>query len=114
GFARRLAIESDRLARLTREIIQLTRLQATDVLQAAERISVDRVVEQAIDRSRVEADSSGIALVRGKPVGAQVYGDEDLLVTAVRNLIANAIQYSPDHSRVGVGVIVADGVVEIA
>jgi two-component system sensor histidine kinase SenX3 len=32
----------------------------------------------------------------------------------VHNLIANAIQYSPDGFRVGIGVSVSDGVVEIA
>ena len=35
-------------------------------------------------------------------------------VTAVHNLISNAIQYSPDDSRIGIGVRNADGVVEIA
>jgi two-component system sensor histidine kinase SenX3 len=32
----------------------------------------------------------------------------------VHNLVANAIQYSPDNSRIGIGVSHADGVVEIA
>ena len=41
-------------------------------------------------------------------------GNEALLVTAVHNLISNAIQYSPDDSRVGIGVRNSDGVVEIA
>ena len=45
---------------------------------------------------------------------SQVYGDEPLLVVAVHNLIANAIQYSPKHSRVGIGVSSVDGIVEIA
>jgi two-component system, OmpR family, sensor histidine kinase SenX3 len=43
-----------------------------------------------------------------------VFGDEALLVTAVHNLVTNAIQYSPDNSRIGIGVNHADGVVEIA
>ncbi|HEX2806701.1 MAG TPA: ATP-binding protein, partial [Kineosporiaceae bacterium] len=37
-----------------------------------------------------------------------------LLVTAVRNLVDNAIAYSPEHTRVGVGVRRAAGLVEIA
>jgi two-component system sensor histidine kinase SenX3 len=35
-------------------------------------------------------------------------------VTAVHNLISNAVQYSPDGSRVGIGVTAENGVVEIA
>jgi two-component system sensor histidine kinase SenX3 len=43
-----------------------------------------------------------------------VYGDEALLVVALHNLVANAIQYSPDGSRVGIGVNDVDGIIEIA
>lgn len=113
-FARRLSIEAERLARITHEIIELSRLQASDVLQEAALVDVDDVIAQAIDRNRVAAEKHAIALVSGGDTGAQVYGDEGLLVTAVHNLVANAIQYSPDNSRVGIGVSHADGAVEIA
>ena len=113
-FAKRLTIEADRLARLTQEIIELSRLQAAEPLASATKVDIDTVVAQAVDRNRVAAESHRISLVSGGDAGAQVYGDEQLLVTAVHNLIANAIQYSPDGFRVGVGVTVANGVVEIA
>lgn len=113
-FAKRLSQESDRLANITAEIIELSRLQSGDPLTSAERVSVDAVVTQAVDRNRVAAESHRISLVASGKVRAEVFGDEALLVTAVHNLVANAIQYSPDGSRVGIGVSVADGVVEIA
>jgi two-component system sensor histidine kinase SenX3 len=113
-FAKRLSIESERLARITHEIIELSRLQASDVLHKAEVVDVDAVIAQAVDRTRVAAEKHRIALVTGGDAGAEVYGDEALLATAVHNLVANAIQYSPDNSRVGIGVSNTDGVVEIA
>ncbi len=113
-FAERLSIEADRLSRLTHEIIELSRLQATDALASAERVEIDSVVAQAVDRNRVAAESSRIQLVTGGDKRAEVFGDEQMLVTAVHNLIANAIQYSPDGGRVGIGVSNVDGVVEIA
>jgi two-component system sensor histidine kinase SenX3 len=113
-FAKRLSIESERLARITHEIIELSRLQASDVLQKAEVVDVDAVIAQAVDRTRVAAEKHNIALVTGGDAGAEVYGDEGLLATAVHNLVANAIQYSPDNSRIGIGVSHADGIVEIA
>jgi two-component system sensor histidine kinase SenX3 len=112
-FAKRLTKESERLTRITQEIIDLSRLQAADALTNPELIDIDQVVANAIDQNRVAAEANNVSLVSGGDAGAEVYGDETLLVTAVHNLISNAIQYSPKHSRVGIGVSNNDGVVEI-
>jgi two-component system, OmpR family, sensor histidine kinase SenX3 len=113
-FAKRLTKESDRLARITREIIQLSRLQSADALTKPELIEIDHVVASAIDQNRVPADARGVTIVSGGHAGAQVYGDEALLATALHNLISNAIVYSAKGARVGIGVNHHDGVVEIA
>ncbi len=113
-FAKRLTKESERLARITQEIIELSRLQAVDALTKADLVDIDHVVALAIDQNRVAADSHHVQLVSGGDAGAEVYGDEALLAVALHNLISNAIQYSPKGSRVGVGVSNSDGVVEIA
>jgi two-component system sensor histidine kinase SenX3 len=113
-FAKRLTQESERLAGITAEIIELSRLQSGDPLTSAERIGVDSVIAQAVDRNRVAAESHRISLVPSGKIRSEVFGDQQLLVTAVHNLIANAIQYSPDGSRIGVGVSADNGVVEIS
>ncbi|WP_426516096.1 sensor histidine kinase [Diaminobutyricibacter sp. McL0618] len=113
-FAHRLSEESQRLARITQDIIELSRLQAADALTDAELVSVKQVISAAVDQNRVAAEVRGIELAMRGDKRAEVYGDETLLVTAVHNLISNAIQYSPPGSRVGVGVRTVDGVVEIA
>ncbi|MES2171227.1 MAG: ATP-binding protein [Actinomycetota bacterium] len=113
-FAKRLTKESERLSRITQEIIELSRLQAADALTKPDVVEIDQVIAQAIDQNRVAADSSHVSIAHGGDRGAEVYGDEPLLVVALHNLIANAIQYSPRSSRVGVGVTNADGIVEIA
>lgn len=113
-FAERLTQESERLADITAEIIELSRLQAGDPLTAAERVPIDGVIAQALDRNRVVAEAHRISLVSSSRVRAEVFGDEQLLVTAVHNLISNAVKYSPDGSRVGIGISAQNGVVEIA
>lgn len=113
-FAKRLTKESERLARITQEIIELSRLQAADALARPELVEIDHVVALAIDQNQVAADARRIRLISGGDAGANVYGDEPLLVVALHNLVANAIQYSPKGSRVGIGVSHSDGVVEIS
>jgi two-component system sensor histidine kinase SenX3 len=113
-FAARLRTEASRLARLTGEIIDLSRLQAADALHQPELLSVDQVIAAALDQNRVAAEANGVNLVFAGDRSAKVYGDEALLVVAVHNLIANAITYSPPRGRVGIGVLRKDGIVEIA
>lgn len=113
-FAARLSVESARLARLTQDIIDLSRLQADEVVGEAERVSIDEVVASAVDQNSVLAQSWGIELATGKRSKAVVFGDAGILTAAVHNLISNAVRYSPEGSRVGIGAKLSDGVVEIA
>ena len=112
-FANRLTTESARLGRLTQEIIELSRLQAQDALAEPEILRVDDIVAAAVDQSRVVAEAERITIVIGKKSGARVFGDEALLTVAVHNLVANAVNYSLEGSRVGVGVRLQKGIVEI-
>ncbi|BDZ63709.1 sensor histidine kinase [Agromyces mangrovi Wang et al. 2018] len=114
-FAQRLTEESARLGRITNEIIELSRLQAHEAVESAQRIEVDALVRQAVDQNRVIAASKRVDIAIKAKSKAAVYGDEALLRVAVHNLVANALTYSHEGSRVGVGVYrSADGVVEIA
>lgn len=113
-FAKRLTTESARLGRITQELIQLSRLQAADVLGSRQLVSVDEVIRQALDLNEVAAEVRRVDIAIGGTEGAEVYGDQPLLVIALQNLISNAIVYSAKGSRVGIGVRVVDGIVEIA
>jgi two-component system sensor histidine kinase SenX3 len=103
-FASRLQTEGQRLAGITREIIELSRLQAEGALKSFEKVSIDDIVAQAIDRNRVVATTKNVDVVPGGEPNTFVFGDFDSLVVAVDNLISNALQYSPNNSRVGIGV----------
>jgi two-component system sensor histidine kinase SenX3 len=89
-------------------------LQAQDSLTESEVLNIDDIVAAAVDQSRVVADAAHITIAVGTKSGAEVNGDERLLVMAVHNLVVNAVNYSADGSRVGVGVRSHDGVVEIS
>jgi two-component system sensor histidine kinase SenX3 len=77
-------------------------------------VDIKTVVAEAVDRSQLPAESKAIELVVGGHADAMVYGDQDQLVTALRNLIDNAIRYSPENTRVGVGIRSKDGLVAVS
>ncbi|GAA1506583.1 two-component system sensor histidine kinase SenX3 [Agromyces terreus] len=113
-FAGRLSTEATRLARITSEVIELSRLQARDALRPDALVSIDEVVAEAVDQNRIVAAAKHIDVAVRVAAGAKVYGDRALIIVAVHNLISNAIAYSNDGGRVGVGVRVEDDAVEIA
>jgi two-component system sensor histidine kinase SenX3 len=113
-FAKRMHKESGRLAALVQDIIELSRLQGASVSQGGSAVDINAVIAEAVDRSQLPAESKKIQIVVGEPVAATVYGDRDLLVTALRNLIDNAIRYSPENTKVGVGVRSKDGLIAVS
>jgi two-component system sensor histidine kinase SenX3 len=112
-FAGRMQVESARLAQLVKEIVELSRLQVADTLHQPRLVDVTAATREAIEHSRVGADARRIELVESCEPDLKVYGDEDLLVTAVRNLIGNAVAYSDPGTRVAVGARLKDDVVEV-
>jgi len=113
-FADRMTHESARLARLVQEIIHLSRLQGADPLPMLKPVAVGNVVAEAVDRNRLAAQNRGIAVAVIGETDAGVLGDESQLVTAVANLLENAVNYSPRGTRVGLGVRSVADTVEIS
>lgn len=101
-FAERIHHESQRLARLVKELLQLSRLQGADPLPTPDPTSVDRIIAEVIDRTRTGAAAKGIELGDLGSRGLTVYGHEGQLVNAVANLVENAITYSPEDTKVSI------------
>jgi two-component system, OmpR family, sensor histidine kinase SenX3 len=112
-FVGRIQHESARLTRLVQELIDLSRLQGAEPLTDVKEVSMRMIVGEAVDRARLAAQSKSIGLVCDD-FDAPVLGDEQLLVTAMGNLIDNAVAYSPENTRVAVAIRATDGVVEVS
>lgn len=113
-FGERIRVESDRLGRLVKEIVDLSRLQIQDTLHEPELVDIERVVTEAVDRVRTTADARSITIEQACDSGLAVYGDRELLITAVANLVTNAVNYSDDQTRVAVGARRAGDLVELS
>jgi two-component system, OmpR family, sensor histidine kinase SenX3 len=113
-FAGRMEAEAGRLSDLVGDLIDLSRLQGTDPLKDAVPIAVDDVVAEAADAVRQLASNSQISVVVGGTPQLMVMGMESQLVTALRNLLTNAINYSPRGTKVAVATRLSNQVVEIS
>jgi two-component system sensor histidine kinase SenX3 len=114
-LSRRMKAEAERLAHIIEDLLDLSRIEA-DENPEREPLRVLQLVNQAVERVTPVAESRGIRVevISGKrsPV---VVGDERQLVSAVHNLVENAVKYSDAGSEVRVEVGAGgDGSVEIA
>ena len=113
-FAARMSKESARLTSLVQDIIELSRLQSTDMVDRAREVDLNQLVAEAVEANRLPAENRKTTVVVGGSVEGAVYGDAKMLTTAFRNLIDNAIRYSPEGSRVGIGLRSRDGMAQVS
>ncbi|ANH38275.1 Signal-transduction histidine kinase senX3 [Nocardioides dokdonensis FR1436] len=113
-FAHRMGTESDRLSKLVQQIIELSRLQADDPLDAAVPVHLDDAIRSAVDASVIDAGAKRIAVTVGGQDDLQVFGNEKQVTAAVANLVSNAVSYSDPGSTVLVSTRVVDTSVEIS
>ena len=98
--AGRMRQEATRLTDLVQDLIMLSRIQAAEPVPDPTPLGIDTVVAEALDRCRLRAAAHGIELAASGEAGMTIHGDEDLMVTALRNLLENAVAYSPEKTRV--------------
>ena len=113
-FAARMQTESKRLNDLVQEIINLSRLQDGDPLKNAQDIELRDVIQEGIDQSQMRADSRNIEVILSVQNDCSIKGDRSQVLMAISNLIENAINYSPEKTRVAITLRSQNGLVEIS
>ncbi len=113
-FAGRMLTESDRLSRLVQQVIELSRLQGDEPLDSPLPVSLDEVIDIAVDTSAIDANAKRISVVTGGTSGLKVFGSEEQVTAAVANLVANAVSYSEDEATVLVTTKATEDDVEVS
>lgn len=114
AFSGQLVAESQRLAQLVQDVIELSRLEAAEPGTHATLCRVADIIRESVEPHRVAAQARHIEITLEPTCEAMVYGDERVLTMAVQNLLANAVQFSHPGDRVRVGAVASDGVVAIS
>jgi two-component system sensor histidine kinase SenX3 len=112
-LASRITNEAERAGRLIDGLLDLSRIEAGGAVERAD-LDVDAVVAAALERVESLAQQLGVDLVsRPGPAGTHIWGDERQLVSAVVNLLENAVKYSDRGSPVVVETSAAGGSVDV-
>jgi len=98
-LAERMITEADRAAHTIDDLLELSRIEFGDESEFDE-ISVQSVVSEATARIAAAAGHSGIEVKVNLSPHIHVLGDRRQLVSAVFNLLDNAVKYSPEGSEI--------------
>ncbi len=113
-FVERILHESTRMGRLVAELLELSRLEGGGPQPDPEPVALERVFLEVLDRTRTAAAARQITVrVDGRPQ-SQMRGNEGLLLTAVSNLVDNAIAYSPEGTTITISARQVNRDIEIA
>ncbi|HKA92926.1 MAG TPA: ATP-binding protein [Acidimicrobiia bacterium] len=113
-LADRVQREADRLGRIVDDLLDLSLIEAQE-RPTREPVPVHLVLHEAAERVRGAADAVGIPLsVAPVATDLVVAGDRSQLVSAVTNLLDNAVKYSEPGEPVEVDATVEDSSVCIS
>ena len=93
--------QAEHLNRLTSELLQMARIDAREVRLRRERVSVLTLVEDALERYREPLRGRRVD-VADSVADLEVYGDREILSTALEQFIDNASKYSTPRSPISV------------
>ena len=112
---RAMAQATETLGRLIEGLAAVARLEDESLERPAFReLPVHELAAAAAAEVALEAELRGTAIETNVDESLIVRGDQEELVLALRNLLANAVKHAPAGSRVSVSARTADGRVHIA
>jgi len=105
--------QAEHLNRLTSELLQMARIDASEVRLHRERVPVATLIEDVLERHRERLQGRSIELP-GNSADLEVYGDREVLATALEQFIDNASRYSTPGTPISVGAEESLGEIVIA
>jgi signal transduction histidine kinase len=89
-------------------ILRLAEIEKNQRSAGFSKVALAALVREVGDMYEPIAEDKRISLIVQSPYELNVYGDRDLLIEAVANLVDNAIKFTPAGGRVEIGLMRSD------
>jgi len=108
-----MAVEIEELGRMTKNALDLTRLQSEDLAARSELAQVSPIVKGCIEKLRSAASLRGLEISIDIPETPPVSHDPYLLERILDNLLVNAVKYASEKGRIDVRLVEKESFVQI-
>jgi signal transduction histidine kinase len=113
-YYKTLLRESARLERLVEGLLNFGRMEAGGRQYHFEELDATRLVHQVVAEFSPQLEAQGRRIeLSGAPAPLRIDADPEAISVALRNLVDNAIKYSPDHPTVWIDWGLSNHYVEI-
>ncbi len=85
-------------------LLRIARLESGGYVARSKTVSLEKLVEDAIDFYEVIADERSINVTKDLQAAPAISGDKDLLFQLITNLLDNALKYTPEGGNVHLAV----------
>jgi heavy metal sensor kinase len=101
--------EAERLSRIAEQLLEMTRLEAGEMLSGLTVLDLGELTRTAVEQMRLLADEKKIRVNFDGGPALHVLGDPIRLRQVVVNLVDNAIKYTPEEGTISVSSTATDG-----
>jgi signal transduction histidine kinase len=99
----RIEKEADRLNSLVGELLQVTRVEGDKSQLRSEQVALHELLADVVEDARLEAAARGCDVaLRTEPIS--IFGDPELLLRAIENVVRNGIRYAPAETSLQVSL----------
>jgi signal transduction histidine kinase len=85
---------------LLENLLAWARSQRNEIVYAPEEIKLQNIVSLTIELFTELTQNKGISLINNIPENTVVFADKNMLMTVLRNLISNAIKFTPNGKQI--------------
>lgn len=109
----RLRKEISRLSDLVAALLQMTRAEGDPASGERREFRLDRLLADLVEDCSVEAAAHGCGIAFQPAAPVAMVGDPELMRRAIENVLRNAVQYSPENTRIDVDLAAVSGTARI-
>jgi two-component system, OmpR family, phosphate regulon sensor histidine kinase PhoR len=93
-FLKMIYEESNRMGNLVSDLLELSKLEATENRVTPTSVNLTKIVKRAVDRLQATAENRHIRIESELPAEVTVWADEDMILQVMLNLMVNATHYT--------------------